>query len=127
MPFVEHFQPRLVDLPRLFRTKAAGLREDGGADKPARAWERAADLLEEAIATYMDEPLSIEEAATESGYTLGHLRRLVREGTIPVLPNRTIRRRHTPRKPGVSVATPPHHRAFSGVQLARAVVEKTHA
>ena len=48
----------LADLPAVFREKATTLRMDGGADQPAVAWERAAELVEEALRGHSDEALT---------------------------------------------------------------------
>ena len=74
----------LAELPSVFRQKAAMLRIDGGADQPAVAWERAAEEVERALRGHLDEPLSLDAAATESGYTRRHLKRLTRAGKLTI-------------------------------------------
>ena len=111
----------LAELPRLFRDTAATLRLDGGADQPAVAWERAAALVEEALKGHLNEALSMDEAALESGYTRSHLRRLNREGKMPIEPDGTVLRRYLPKKPGSAGASTPLEVSFSRTQLARAV------
>lgn len=111
----------LADLPGAFRNKASALRRDGGADQPAVAWERAAALVEEALTAHLNEPLTMEEAVIESGYTRSHLRRLSREGKMPIEPDGTVVRRHLPKKPGSSVARAPLEVSSSRKQLAQAV------
>ncbi len=114
---------RLADLPAEFRERAATLRGDGGAEQPAIAWERAAQCVEEALTGHLDERLSLADAETESGYTRRHLRRLIRDGTLPEEPDGTIQRRHLPTKPGTGVASDLSPAPSSRVQLARAVAD----
>jgi hypothetical protein len=62
-----------------------------------------AEELEEALAEAGDTPLTLTEAAAESGYTAEHLRRLVRENRIPNAGRKhapRIRRADLPRKAG---------------------------
>jgi len=113
----------LTDLPAEFRETATSLRRDGGAEQPAIAWERAAQRLEEELTGHLEERLSLPEAATESGYTVSHIRRLIREGTIPVEEDGTVLRRHLPKKPGHSIAPDVPEGPSSRVQLARAVAD----
>ena len=49
----------------------------------AAALEQAATELEAATAAWALEPLTIREAAAESGYSEEHLRRLARRGELP--------------------------------------------
>ena len=111
----------LAELPQVFRATASTLRRDGGAEQPATAWERAAELLEEALQGHLDEPLTIDQAAFESGYTRRHLKRLICDGTIPTDPNGAVLRRHLPKKPGHGLAPTLSEVPSSRVQLARAV------
>jgi hypothetical protein len=65
--------------------------------------EAAAAELEAATAEWGLAPLTLREAASESGYSEDHLGRLLREGTIPNAGARyspLIRRGDVPRKPG---------------------------
>ena len=110
-------------LPSVFRQKAATLRIDGGADQPAVAWERAAEEVERALRGHLDEPLSLQDAATESGYTRRHLKRLNREGKLTIQDDGCVLRRHLPRKPGADVADDTPEVSSSRVQLARAVAD----
>ena len=111
----------LADLPARFREKAETLRRDGGADQPAVAWELAAELTEEALRGHLDEPLTMDEAVLESGYTRGHLHRLGHEGKVPFEADGTVLRQHLPKKPGSAVASRPSDVSSSRAQLARAV------
>ena len=56
---------------------------DLGAEPQARTLEWCADRLEEHSREWETEPLTLEEAAGDSGYSADHLGRLVREGKIP--------------------------------------------
>ena len=97
------------------------MRLDGGADQPAVAWGRATELVEEALRGHSEEALTMDEAELESGYTRPHLRRLNREGKMPIQVDGTVLRRHLPKKPGSAVASRPSEVSSSRVQLARAV------
>lgn len=114
------------DLSSAWRFKAEELNELG-AEPQAQALEWCADELEAAWREWQLEAIPLEEAARESGYSVDHLGRLVREGTIPNAGQAyapRIRRLHVPRKPGHragrgAVASPS---VSSREQIARAVV-----
>lgn len=115
---------RLLDLPTAFRSKAHVLREDAAAEQAATAWERAAELLEEALSGSSFEPLTLEEAEVAGGYTRRHLARLIRDGTIPNAGepgSPRILRCHLPVKPGHAVASRATLVTSSRTQVARAV------
>ena len=106
------------------REKAAELRDDFGAEGQAKAMEWCADLVEQALEGHEGEALTITEAVTESGYTRAHLRKMHRDGKMPMEPDGTVLRRHVPRKPGHGVvASNGSPAASSRLQLARAVAE----
>lgn len=71
-----------VDLLEKWREKARDYHEHA-LDPVARAYERCADQLEEALDSEHNEALTLQEAAEESGYSADHLGRLVRDGKIP--------------------------------------------
>jgi hypothetical protein len=77
-----HDQPTAAELPDDWRTLAAQQRRLG-ADAQARILEFCADELAAALRRGGDELLSLARAAKDSGYSVDHLSRLVREGTIP--------------------------------------------
>lgn len=113
-------------LPDVFRANAAKVRLLAGAEGPAVAWDEAARLTEEALSRVSLEPLSLELAAQESGYTRCHLRRMLREGTIPNAGTDSrprILRHHLPRKPGFGVDRSVRQPASLKTQAARAVIE----
>ena len=80
--------------------------------------------LEGAIADTGMEPISLEAAEVESGYTRAHLRRLLREGSLPNAGTKsspTILRMHLPKKPGFGVAQTHPRATSSQMQVARTV------
>jgi hypothetical protein len=81
----------LNQLPAAWRSLAQLLRSNG-ADQAARAIEARADELEVALRNQNAEALTLAEASDESGYSVNHLERLVREGRIP-----NAGRKHAPR------------------------------
>ena len=118
----------LASLPAEFRETAKFVRENARAEGAACAWESAATRIEGALADSDLEPLSLEAAAIEGGYTIKHLRRLIKEGTVPnsAAPGEPpmILRRHRPRKPGYDVADHCLTDASSRVQVARDVAQE---
>lgn len=97
-------RPNPADLPTKWRERARFLREYGGDPPAAKAWEMAAEELEQALRTFRDEALTLTQAAAESGYTAGHLGQLVKQGKIPNAgrPNAPlIRRAELPTKSGL--------------------------
>ena len=103
--------------------KAVMLCVNSGADQPAVAWERAAEEVERALRGHLDEPLSLQAAATERGYTRRYLKRLNRGGELTIQDDGCVLRRHLPREPGADVADDVPDVPFSRVQLARAVAD----
>ncbi len=94
----------------------------------AAAFERAAAELEEALSTYLMEPLTLAQAEAESGYSRDHLGRKVRDGAIPNAGRRRaprILRRDLPRKATSLRAAerPPTLMGATPRQIARAVVD----
>ncbi len=116
----------LAALPAEFRGNAAEVRRLGGAEGAATAWEEAARQTELRLREARLEPLTLDAAVAESGYTRNHLNRLMREGTLPnsgTDSNPRILRTHVPRKPGFAVDQQAVQPASSRVQAARAVIE----
>ena len=74
--------PPAEDLPKEWREKAKTLRRFR-AEGAASAFEECADDLDHALWVWREEPLTLAEAAEESGYSIDHLGRWVREGRIP--------------------------------------------
>jgi hypothetical protein len=112
-----------ADLPRLYREKAALL--ERYAPAAAEAFREAAELAQAALHASEMEALDLARAEIESGYTRGHLLRLLAEGRIPNASTAgtepTILRRDLPRKPGYGVANARPRLALSRSQVARAV------
>lgn len=73
---------RLDDLPVEWRSTARLFREHEQA-ATAVAYEKCAETLEEVLSREREAPLTLPEAAAESGYSADHLGRLVRQGKIP--------------------------------------------
>jgi hypothetical protein len=97
--------PSIAQLPGRWREKAGALRPY--AESAARAFERAATELEQALDSIHHEVLTLSQAAKDSGYTVEHLGRLVRDEKIPNAGKKgspRIRRCDLPRRPKQSVA-----------------------
>lgn len=109
----------LVRLVKRWREEAA-LFAYRGLDREAKWMSSLADDAEDAWVEWLEEKLIVQQAAEESGYSIDHLRSLVRDGTLPDdRPDgscATIRipRRYLPRKPGQGRPTTP----LQAVQLA---------
>ena len=117
----------LAALPANFRERAAFLRENAAAEQAATAWEKAAIEVESALRGHGLEALTLRAAAPECGYSVDHLRRLIRDGTIPNAGSDReyrILRRDIPKKPGHAVAPARPQVASSRTQAARAVVTR---
>jgi hypothetical protein len=90
------------ELATAWRRKAEELR-DLALESEARAFERCALDLERALAEYDLEALTLQRAADESGYSYGHLQRLVSDGeleNIGTSGSPRVRRGDLPRKSG---------------------------
>ena len=116
----------LAQLPQQFRGNARAARHLAGSEAAAHVWEVAADEVEQTLREAFLEPLTLDAAVSESGYTRNHLRRMLKNGTLTNAGNDAnprILRMHLPRKPklGVDVAT--IRPASSRVQAACAVIE----
>ena len=70
------------DLVSEWRSAAKLFREHEQA-ATAVAYEKCADALEDVLAQENEAALTLQEAASESGYSADHLGRMVREGRIP--------------------------------------------
>ena len=93
---------KLSNLPDQWRALAAQQRRFG-AEPQARILEHCADELWRTLQHDQDEPLSLREAAEESGYSADHLARLIREGKVHNAGRKArprIRRRELPVRPG---------------------------
>jgi hypothetical protein len=121
--------PVLVQLSRLaqeFRDNQREALRLGASEEAANVWQAAAKELEKRTADSLLEPLTLDGAALESGYTRNHLNRMLRDGKVPNSGTDTdprILRKHLPRKPGFGIDERPLRPASSRVQAARAVIE----
>lgn len=112
-----------ANLPAAYRRKADAL--ERYAPAAAEAFREAAELAQAALHESEMEALTLETAEPESGYTRGHLRRLIAEGKIPnhgTEEDPRILRRDLPRKPGYGVANARLQPTPSRAQVARAVI-----
>lgn len=92
----------IAEYPAELRRRAECMRSWGGPEEIARVYEIVARELDEALRVHGDTPLTLAEAARESGYSEDHLRHLVADGKIPNAGQKgrpRIRRRDLPRKP----------------------------
>ena len=109
------------------REQAKTLREQWGAEDQAKGAEAAVGIIERRVREAQLESLSLEQASAESGYSVDHLGRLVREG---ILPNAgepyapRIRRCDLPRKPGFNAGDGDRSATLLGSreQIARSIV-----
>ena len=88
------------DLPEAWREKATELRRFGAEDQ-ATTLEYCADDLDETWRIWQTEPLTLDEAVEESGYSYSSLEKRVRSGRIPnigELGAPRVRRADLPRK-----------------------------
>ena len=69
------------DLVAQWREQASAYDRDG--QPGAKLLRRVADELEQMWSDWSTEPLTIAQAARESGFSKAHLRRLVAEGKLP--------------------------------------------
>jgi len=112
-----------ADLPAEWREKAEELRRFG-AEEQALSIEWCADDLAHTCRVWQEEPLTLSEAAHESGYSPRHLSRLVNDGTIPNLGTPgapRLTRSDLPKKPGHGIAPLRPDVASSIAQVARAI------
>src|SRR5215207_8009998 len=103
-----HHATTPTDLPDLWRALAVQQRSLG-AEAQARTLEFCADQLTATVLHMADELLSLHSAAQESGYSVDHLGRLLREGKIPNSGRKSkplIRRKDLPRKAEKTPAKP---------------------
>lgn len=85
-----------------WRDEADEYERDGALVPAARLLRRVADELENAVPAYRLEPLTVKQAARESGYSESRLRDYLNNGTVPNAGEPgapRIRRCDLPRKP----------------------------
>ena len=96
---------RLTALADRWKAEADTAEQRYGDDRVAHLLRLLAAELEEAVRVTQDEPLTLDEAAAVSGYTVDHLRHLVADRAIPNAGRKgapRIRRADLPIKPGFS-------------------------
>ena len=116
----------LARLPQEFQANANAARTLAGAEAAAHVWEEAARAVDQRLREARLEALPLDQAEAESGYTGSHLRRMLRDKTLPnsgTAQEPRILRIHLPRKPGFGVDQPPLQPASCRAQAARAVIE----
>jgi hypothetical protein len=115
-----------VDLPQRWRDMVRQL-DELGAEGQARAIEWCAKELEKAWQAWETEPLTLQEAAEESGYSPDSLGRLLRSEAIPnegMGGAPRIQRQHLPRRPRTAARNGGIPRAVtSKEQIARSVAD----
>ena len=92
----------ILALASRWRERASIVRAWTSDEGSARAFEIAAQELEDAVRTAADEVLTLHEAARESGYSERRLRELIAAGELPQAGRPgapRLRRRDLPRKP----------------------------
>lgn len=90
----------------------------------AAAFREAAAEVEAWLRKQHIEPLTLDVAARESGYSVRHLRRLIREDKLTNVgtdEDPRVLRGHLPRKPGWGLAKTRPRVATSAAQAARAI------
>jgi len=70
-------------LAKEWEEEARQLRDRYGDERGARLCDTHAAELRARIREHLDEPLTLKEAAAESGYSVSHLQHLVADGEIP--------------------------------------------
>ena len=109
-----------------WRDEAGTLRRRG-ATAQAVVLESCAEELESALQQQHDEPLNLTQASRVSGYSRGHLGRLVRQGTLPNAGRRNAPRIRASDLPVKATPLPAHPSApqfpyRSQRQVVRAIV-----
>ena len=115
---------RLQELVREWRERAQTLRTYG-AESSAAALEACVAELETALREVDDGTLTLAEAAEESGYSVDHLSRLLREGKIQNAGRRgapRIAARDLPRRSGLEPR--PRRAHLSRAQIVRSAIKK---
>ena len=98
---------------------------DHAEDSVAIAYERCAEELEDALHDQDATLYTLQEAAAVSGYTAGHLGRLVRDGRIPNAGRPSaprIAHRHLPEKS--DVASHRESRHLDPTQIVRLAIKQ---
>jgi len=104
-----------------YETRAQNL--EGFSEGAAKAFREAAKTAQAFLEDYLADALPIDLAAAESGYTTGHLRRLINEGKLPATEDGHILRQHLPRKPGRGCEPKSRSEIPSPADIAQRIVE----
>lgn len=122
----DDFSTRLPphELPTIWRSLATNFHRYGAHDH-AQVLEAVAEQLEDALRGTANEPLTLTEAAAESGYTTRRLRQLAEAGTLPRDGNGRVRRGDLPRRPGHRIAEVAAPDVRSRRQIARAIATES--
>jgi hypothetical protein len=72
----------LHSLPDEWRARADYLRSLGADERAAFVWDRVADELQAALNDHDSEPLTLAQAADATGYSVDHLRKLIRTNRL---------------------------------------------
>lgn len=114
------------DLLANWREKATGL-EQFGATEQAITLRKCADDLDDTWDQWVNQPLTLQQAAESGGYSTAQLGRLVREGTIPNAGRRNaprIFRKDVPIKPGHASVAPSRAKVDSmNMQIVQSIIE----
>ena len=117
-------------LPSVFLEKALELREEFGAEGPAKGVEWCLKHLERALQEQNNKLLNLQDAAQLSGYSPDSLGRMVRRGKIPNAGRRgapKIRLKDLPRKANngpPAVGTEPPIREIENAQIVQSIIEE---
>jgi hypothetical protein len=107
------------DLPATWRERSDELRPYAPA--AAEAFARAADELAAAMRAADDEPLTLAEAAEESGYSARRLRELLAAGDVP-----NAGRKHRPRVRRGDLPRRPNKASSNGYDAAEDAARMNH-
>lgn len=111
-------------------TAMADILEEFGAEAEARAVRRCAELVETRAREWVSEALTLEEAATETGFSYSALEKLIRRGQLPNVGRKgrpRIRRGDLPRKPAPpkdAVTSDLADRTLAGRVAARSLAQR---
>ncbi len=74
--------------------------ETFGAAEASKAVRESVRRMRILLTAWWNEPLSLSDAASWGGYSIGQLRRLTKAGEVALAPNGRLRRRDVPVRPG---------------------------
>jgi hypothetical protein len=110
-----------------WRAEAATVRRRYADESKAHLLTVLADELEEALSEGEETLLNLTQAAQESGYTAGQLRRMIRSGNLTDYGRNNaprVKRADLPLKPGrLRTGTSPVQLAYADRQTTRSIVD----